>query len=645
MLSTIYRWLCSTGERCLWLTLDERERDVRSVFALLRQAMAGSGQMGDEADIQLASAIADPVDMIDPGHAMEVVVSDLRRLPGRTVVFIDNLDVCVDPMIAVFVERLTFHRAPNVHLVVSSVRNLPIDFVRMKLEVDGLMLGTEQLSFDRNETRQLFAMSGLARLDDGIILDIHAHTEGWPAAVRLAQVLFSEQRQFAQSTSSGSFTSTPLRDFNGDQKDISRVLTERVLAIIDPAHVRFLMEIALVREFSADLAEFITGNPSAREWLDDLLQRNLLIFAVGGGRRWFRLHTLLREHLLQESRERILPVRRTEVLKRAARWYTDRKDYVSALGSALEAPDVQQAENLIGRIARHVAADCGQMSILVEWSETLVDLGGHLPVQAQGWYVWALCHLMQYEKAKWALDILDRRISGSPPFPAAAGEVADLSFLRIVLAVSTDALDVAHAQALIWLDNAEHYDPLHVGTIAAVAAMAALDRGDLSEGERHLDFAEGAIERSHSMFVRAWIGILRAILELSRARPDVADRILSNVRVRVAAELGENSSVITIIDSVHARVLTDLGLFSAAYVPMMRSMQTVNHHGVPVTAELGLGACVAMRSGQDLDDASNTSLDEIARRYAPRIMTILSAQRIRRRLHCVTLPANFGSLS
>lgn len=633
LLSTIYRWLCSSGERCLWLTLDDRDRDIRSVFALLRQAMAGSGQVRDDADSRLAGAVTDPADMIDPNHALEAIVSDFRRLRGPMVLFIDNLDVCVDPMLPAFVERLTFHRVPDVHLVVSSVRNLPIDFVRMKLEVDGLILGTEQLSFDRDETRQLFALSGFARLDDKTIVDIHAHTEGWPAAVRLAQVLMSEQRQFGRSTSSESFSPTPLRDFNGDQKDISQVLTERVLAIIDPARVRFLMEIALVREFNADLAEFITGNPGARDWLNDLLQRNLLIFAVGAGRRWFRLHTLLREYLLQESKERISPARRTDVLKRAAQWYADRKDYVSALGSALEAPDVGQAENLIGRIARHVAADCGQMSMFVEWSETLLDLGGHLPVQAQGWYVWALCHLMQYEKAKLALEILDRRISENPPFPSSAGETADLSFLRIILAVSTDTLDVAHLQALAWLDNAGHYDPLHVGTVAAVAAMAALDRGDLSESERHLNFAEGAIERSHSMFVRAWIGILRAILELSRARPDVADRILSNVRVRVASEIGESSSVIAIIDSVHARALIDLGKFSEARAPLARSMQIANHHGVPVTAELGLGACVAMSPEQDLADTADTSLDEIARRYAPRIMAILSAQRTRRRLH------------
>lgn len=632
LLSTLYRWLCASDERCLWVSLDERERDVRSVLALLRRALGDAGQAANDANALPAAPVADTADMLDPNHALEAIVGDLRRLRGRMILFIDNLDVCVDPMVPAFIERLTFHRVPNVHLVVSSVRNLPIDFVRIKLEVDALLLGIDQLAFNRDETRQLFALSGFAKLDDRTIQDIQAHTEGWPAAVRLAQVLMSEQKQFP-SAASERFAATALRNFNGDQKDISRVLTERVLSIIDPARVHFLMEVALVREFSVELAEFITDNPNARDWLDDLLQRNLLIFSVGGSRRWFRLHTLLREYLLQEAKDRLSPTRRTQVLKNAAVWYEDRKDYVSALASALDAPDVARAENLIGRIARHVAADCGQMSLFVEWAEKLLDQGGDLPVQAQGWYVWALCHQMLYEKARLALEILDRRLSEHPAPPSVALETADLSFLRIVLAVSTDALDAAHAEALAWLSNAGHYDPLQVGTVAAVAAMAALDRGDLAESERHLDFAEGAIERSHSMFVRAWIGILRAILELFRARPDLADRILGNVRVRIASEIGESSPVIAIIDSVHARALTDLGKFADARLPIERSMQTTNHHGVPLTAELGLGACVAVAPEREIADAPDASLDEIARRYAPRTIAILSAQRIRRRLH------------
>ncbi|KEZ01905.1 hypothetical protein GQ57_32300 [Burkholderia sp. MSh2] len=632
-MSSIYRWLCASGERCIWLGLDERERDIRAVFALLRRGMAGSAAKADDPSAETAGGFTDSIEMTDPGHALQAIVGDLRRLPGRTVIFIDNLDACADPMIPAFIENLTFHRAPNVHLVVSSVRNLPIDLVRMKLEVDGLLLGTAELGFDRNETRQLFALAGFARLDDSTLLDIHAHTEGWPAAVRLAQVLMSEQKQFRSAFSPAQIPPAPLHGFSGDQRDISRVLTDRVLAIIDPARVRFLLEIALVREFNADLAEFMTGNVDTRDWLNDLLQRNLLIFEVGGRHRWFRFHTLLREYFLQEAKERIGRDRRTALLKRASSWHAEHKDYVGALGYALEAPDIEQAERLIGRIARNVAADCGQMSKFVTWAETLLELGGRLPIQAQGWYVWALCHLMQYEKAKSAFQMLDQRIAESLPFPPAPLDTADLHFLGIVLAVATDELETAHAQALSWLDHVEHHDPLHVGTVAAAAAMVAVNRGDLDECERHLDVAEGAIERSGSMFVRAWVAILRAILELSRARPDSAARILGPMRARVAAEIDANASILAIIDSVHARALVDLGQFSDAQMLIERSMQIANHHGIALTAELGLGACVACATESERGRATDAALGEIARRYAPRVMDALSAQRMRVRLH------------
>ncbi|MGN5477872.1 hypothetical protein ACTMU2_15790 [Cupriavidus basilensis] len=54
------------------------------------------------------------------------------------------------------------------------------------------------------------------------------------------------------------------RRFNGDQRDVARVLTERVLAHIGADRFQFLMEIALVHEFSAGLAQFMTGYDEAR---------------------------------------------------------------------------------------------------------------------------------------------------------------------------------------------------------------------------------------------------------------------------------------------------------------------------------------------------------------------------------------------
>src|SRR5260370_4708122 len=136
----------------------------------------------------------------------------------------------------------------------------------------------------------------------------------------------------------------------------------------------------------------------------------MLILLVGSQRPCFRFRTLLREYLLNEGQERLDKGRRRELLQRVAQWHASRGDYVAAIGSALDAPDVELAQDLIGRVARQVAADHGQMTLFVQWVDRLLRAGGRLPVEAQGWYVWALCHTMQYERARLALDVFDRRL-------------------------------------------------------------------------------------------------------------------------------------------------------------------------------------------------------------------------------------------
>src|SRR5260370_39720046 len=89
----------------------------------------------------------------------------------------------------------------------------------------------------------------------------------------------------------------------------------------------------------------------------------MLILLVGSQRPCFRFRTLLREYLLNEGQERLDKGRRTEVVQRVAQWHASRGDYVAAIGSALDAPDVELAQDLIGRVARQVARDRGQLTL------------------------------------------------------------------------------------------------------------------------------------------------------------------------------------------------------------------------------------------------------------------------------------------
>ncbi|MGN5477873.1 hypothetical protein ACTMU2_15795 [Cupriavidus basilensis] len=63
------------GERCLWLTLDDRNRDVLSLLALLRSALAREAKEHEHAlPGAEADALAAPSEMMDVSQTLDAVV-------------------------------------------------------------------------------------------------------------------------------------------------------------------------------------------------------------------------------------------------------------------------------------------------------------------------------------------------------------------------------------------------------------------------------------------------------------------------------------------------------------------------------------------------------------------------------------------
>ena len=295
LLSRVHEEFLARRQTCVWVSLDDRDTDLSSMLYRLRGAIHHMGR-------PVATDAARPGGPFpDRGASADGVLKQLAGMRGPVTLFIDNLGFCQDSALTMFLERLVFGTKPNLRLVLSSTREIPVDAVRAKLEVGALELRAEHLSFDRISTASLFERAGIAPANQEDLDRIVLHTEGWPAAVRLLQVVMAGDALSADQV---------LQRFGRDHSDIARVLTRRVLIGYDPELVQFMVEIALVREFSADLAAEMTGRAEARQWLDLLVARNVLIFPLDRSRRWFRFHTLLRDFLLAEARERVDATRR-----------------------------------------------------------------------------------------------------------------------------------------------------------------------------------------------------------------------------------------------------------------------------------------------------------------------------------------------
>ena len=630
LLSRLHEELLARGTRCLWLTLDDRDSDLSTLLFMLRAAIAESYRTtGSESDARMT-----PPQSFG-GSSMFVVdelLMQLTQLSGEVVLFIDNLGFCHDRALPELLARLIFSSSPNLRLVLSSTRDMPIDIVRAKLEKGALELGGTQLSFDRSSTMRLFEEAGVAAIGEEALARIQTRTEGWPTAVRLLQVLMTtEQRLGTAGTEPDS--ASVLDRFTGDHRDIARLLTRKVLVGFDPDLVQFMLEIALVREFSIELATRMTGRSEAKAWIDTLVSRNVLIFPLDKSGRWLRFHTLLRDFLLAEAHARMEAARRHEVLGNAARWHAEQGDDVTALGVALDAHAIPLAESLLDRVGSVVTGEQGRMVPFIQWADQLLAIGGSLSVEAHGWYVWALCNAMQYERARKALDSFDARATdGAAPTEAGRAAHARRVFLRTVANLYLDRLEEAHAGAMAIITDDDSQDALSLAVSAGIAAIVEIDRSDLVAVREHMELAEAAMFRADSPWGSAWVGILWAVLEMTEARPNVAEQKLQEVRTKVATALGSDAQVVATIDFVLARVVLDLGRVEQSREFAQRGLLRAMHHGIVTSAEQGLGACAALWTGEESDVLSPQAVEKVAHSYPARLHKVLAASRIRRSL-------------
>ena len=621
LLAQLHRTLQQRDVRCAWLTLDDRDTSVASLLNWMSAALQERIDGADATDGPGLSG--SPTMPDDPRERAERLLTHIAKLESATVLFIDNLQMCTDAHLAPMLERLVFGSGRMLRLVLSSTEDLPLDTTRAKLELSTVEVRAPHLALDIECLRGLLQQAGLADPPMPMLQRMLEQTEGWPAAARLLQVLMSQDV---------APDDVALR-FSGTDHDIAQVLTRRVLAGFEPRRVAFLMELALVREFSADFAASITGCNEAGEWLDDLLRRNILIFPLDRSLRWLRMHTLLRQYLLAEGARRLPRGRRQEVLERAARWHADRGDDVAALEAALAAPAPTLAGQLIDRVAKSVAANQGQLTNYAGWVEQLLSTGVTLSPEAHAWYVWSLCFSLQYERAYSALESLDHRLAELDPGGERAASLrARVSLLHVVIGVHLDLIDKARDEARRWLSQANDRDALGVATVSTAAAVAELTHGHLGAARRFMQAASSAVARSDSAYGRGWVAAMQACVDLADGDPHAADEVLARERPHVVRAVGERAAIVSTMDFVHARALLDLGREAAAREMAMRGLAQAQVHGVNETAHHGLTACVGLWDGAADSAFAPRALDPVVRCYAPRTQRAVAVQQVRRLL-------------
>ncbi|MEH3118920.1 MAG: LuxR C-terminal-related transcriptional regulator [Methylorubrum populi] len=613
LMTQLHALLAGRGERCIWVGLDDRRIDLPLLLGHIEAALRLGGPHP-----------ALPI-MVDPrGDAqarIDRVVQALEAAPGDTTLFLDNLNSCEDADLTLLMDALVFRTPRNVRVVASSTRPIAFDIGRARVEMKLRRLTPMELGFDHSDTEAVLRAAGLQDVPPETVAAIVGRTEGWPAAVRLVQLILEGEAREARA----------IESFTGADSDFAALLSRRLMGTFDPELVAFLHDIAVLRVFSADLARKATGNPDAAGWIRYLVERNVLIVPLDRERTWFRFHALFREFLQAES-ERRDPARQREVAVRAAAWLGEHGEYGHALDLALSAGDASLVASLLDATAQPMVRDRGELSGFVELVHRAASCRAEPGLDALFWYAWAQAFTRDYGGARATLRRLDERIPLERPAETVTGPLRQRQrAAEIVVSYHLNDLRAVRDGAPIWLAASESQPPFDRAAVAAALALAALTDSDFGRARQALREMDSAIIRTRSDYGRVWACLVAATVDVAQGDAAGAERQLRAIDPDLRARLGGETGIASVLILMEARVAADLGKTADALEPIRAWLPRGVENGILEIAWLAMDAAVDALF-TDAAPFSLEVLEAFAARFGPRLSFLLEAAAIRRML-------------
>jgi LuxR family maltose regulon positive regulatory protein len=315
-----------------WLTLTEREDDPVALCAHVLEAIRTvRPRFGDD----VRAVLATPAPALDEAlqrlanalareESLALVLDDFQRIKSRDAQRVVGWIAENSPVAAQLVVATRADPA------------LPLGSLRAHGELVELRAG--ELALTRAEAEEfLVARLGLDLSADDVGLLVR-RTEGWPAGLYLAAL--SARRASDPHEFVGLFgaSSRHVVDFFVDE------VLER-----QPAELQtFMTRCSILERLSGPLCDAVLEREGADATLASLSGENLFLGALGDHGEWYRFHGLFAEVLRNELRRREPDLVRGLHL-RAATWYREAGDLVSALEHVLAAGAFEEAADLIAR--------------------------------------------------------------------------------------------------------------------------------------------------------------------------------------------------------------------------------------------------------------------------------------------------------
>ncbi|WP_308468577.1 LuxR C-terminal-related transcriptional regulator [Rathayibacter soli] len=290
---------------------------------------------------------------------LDAVSEAMGDLPPLVIVLDDLHHLFANQDLVSDLVRLVDVVPPNVHLVFSARSELPVTISRRRLQGALTDVRGADLALDSMQSAELIARISGRTLSPHSIAILTEQAEGWAAGLQLAGLALRAQDNPDEF----------ITRFTGTDRFVADYLREEVLQS-QPVRTRtMLLRVSVLENMCADLVTFVTGEPEAQGFFEELERKSMFLVPLDNRREWFRFNHLfrdfLRSRLHAESTES-----EAEMLTKAARWHLDREEVHPAVEYLLRAQKWESAEELI-RARGSEIFERGEMLTMIRWITAL----------------------------------------------------------------------------------------------------------------------------------------------------------------------------------------------------------------------------------------------------------------------------------
>lgn len=605
LLAQYYDQMEAQGIRSCWLSLDPRDRDPsRYLLGVVRTL-----QTIDSALARTVSGLVEIRPGSDTDRLADTLVNDIAAAGREVMLFLDDYHEADGPDVSALMSRLLALAPDNLHVCIAS-RHVPsLNIAALRLHDECIEIGASLLRFSTGETREFMCALRGHDFDDEEIAQLHAHTEGWVAALQITALSLEK---------AGQHTPAP---FTWPHREVADYLTSDLYDHLEPDIQSFLLCSSVLDQMTPALCNHILSREDSARILQNIERANLFLIPLDNEREWYRYHHLFRSFLHNELMRRD-PHLAEQLCQRASDWFLERGIADEAIHYARRSGNLERVAELVEHFAgEHIRH--GRIMRLVSFIRDLPP-----PVlQHRPWislYLgYALFHLRRIDEVdavlKQGMTALDRGRPDGTPYEAAERRdfEAKMEVIRIGVAsvAPGDAQLIARARRIL----NEHpdlestylctlfniYGYLQIGSADHQAAIRTLHRARALNAQH--DFVYGIV------YADCFLGLSEAV----RGRFQAALAFYMRAEELAAARSGLHSMGHDFARLLHGCTLLDQNRVAEAR-PLIETSALIARESGPV--EIHVLANIAQARLAIIDgnvDAALMLLDHRAETMAP----------------------------